>query len=61
MNILKHDSLRTHEVWVKAGKPRSGILFKERNEAKYKYKLKIKMNKKSEKQLKTPSLQNELK
>jgi len=29
MSILKRDSMRTHEVWVKAGKPKSGILFKE--------------------------------
>jgi len=60
-SILKRDSMRTHEVWVKVGKQSSGILFKERNEAKYKYKLKIKMNNKSKEQLKTSSLQNELK
>ena len=61
MNLLKFDAIKTHQAWLMGGKPRGGILFKERNKSKYKYKWKIKTNKKKEKQLQTSSLQDQLK
>ena len=61
MKILKQASITTHQAWVSAGKPRQGICFDERNKAKYKYRWKIKNDKKSEKLLKSSSLQDKLK
>jgi len=60
MKSLKEDAQSTHIIWISAGKPRSGIIFQNRNKAKNKYRLHIKENKANEKLLITNKLQSEL-
>jgi len=52
--------MSTHNMWVGLGKPRSGPIFLERNQAKYNYRWQIKKNKASEKDLITDKLKSEL-
>jgi len=42
LDDLKHESCSAHNVWLAAGKPRSGQLFELKKNAHYKYKLAIK-------------------
>jgi len=56
---LKDDAQSTHIIWIiSAGKPRSGVIFQNRNKDKYKYQLNIKENKANEKLLFTNILQS---
>ena len=41
LDELKHESCMTHDMWVAAGKPRSGSIFEIKQDAHYKYKLAI--------------------
>ena len=42
LDELKHESCSAHNIWLAAGKPRSGQLFNLKKNAHYKYKLAIK-------------------
>jgi len=42
LDELKHERCSAHNVWLAAGKPRSGQLFELKKNAHYKYKLAIK-------------------
>jgi len=49
LSAAKDEAQSTHNIWVNAGRPRSGPIFLVRNQAKYKYRLHIKNGKKKEK------------
>jgi len=48
MQELKQRAVDTHRLWVGSGKPRSGPVFLERNQAKYNYRFQIKKQKMTE-------------
>jgi len=60
LSAAKDEAQNMHNNWVNAGRPRSGLIFLARNQAKYKYRLHIKNDKKKEKLLVTDRLSSEL-
>ena len=45
LSNLKKQSITSHNIWLNAGKPLSGILFENKNKDKMRYKLAIKQSK----------------
>jgi len=59
-DALKQDSITVHTGWVDAGKPRSGLIFEERNRTRYKYWWRIRKSKLSDRSQISLSLQSKL-
>ena len=60
LSLLKDNSIKTHQLWKSLGKPRSGEVFRNMQQAKYEYKSAIRNKKKLSKEHYTDELNDAL-